>query len=182
MKVTRVAFLLTAAFVASAGCGGDGSGDEDKTFEGDGYSFTYPGNWDEGEVEARAQSGNTVSSVAFGPSRDSLVNVEVYRLDVAITEENIDEATDELADVIAQTFEQAGGGVTAGPTRTTVDGLPALRFEASALTPDDERVQSRGTLVFDGSTEYYVNCQFTPDRAEEMNSGCDQVLNSFDVE
>jgi hypothetical protein len=64
----------------------------------------------------------------------------------------------------------------------TIDGLPGLRFEASGLDPEGVRVQSRLIFVFDGRTVYALNCQFTPETAEEMKRGCEQVVESLQVE
>jgi hypothetical protein len=64
----------------------------------------------------------------------------------------------------------------------TVDGLPALRLEATARDPAGVRVRSRSILVFDGTIEYFVDCQVTTEGAEEMKRGCDQVVSSFQVE
>jgi PsbP len=182
VKVTLVTCVLAASLVTAAGCGG-GNGDD--TFEGDGYSFTYPEEWIELEPgEARGHAGGeAISTTAVGPDEGAdVLFVDVYRLRLRVTERIFDEVTRELAAVFAQAFSQAGGRITAGPTRVTVDGLPALRLEGFALSPDDVRVQSRVTAVFDGMTEYALNCQYTPEGAEEMERGCDQVFESFQVE
>ena len=52
------------------------------------------------------------------------------------------------------------------------------------MTPQGARVESRVNLLllFDGATEYFLNCQYTPSGAEEMKQGCDQVVESFQVE
>jgi PsbP len=184
VKVTLVAFLLAAALVASAGCGGGGSGDGDKTYEGDAFSFTYPQEWDEREGEARfTRPGQQATSVYFGPAEGAnVLGLDVGRVGVSITEANVDEISDQFAAELDQTFRQAQGGITKGPTRLTVGGLPALRFEGSSLNPDDVRVRSQVTAVFNGVTQYFLNCQFTPEGAEEMQRGCDQVVESFQVE
>lgn len=69
-----------------------------------------------------------------------------------------------------------------GPTSVTIDGLPGLSWEGSLVNVDGVTVQSRFTSLWDGSTEYWMNCQFTPEHAEEMKRGCDQVEESFQVE
>jgi hypothetical protein len=79
-------------------------------------------------------------------------------------------------------FQQAQGEITKGPEPATVDGLPAVRFEASAVAVNGRRTQSQLVLVFDGTTTYSLNCQYTPDRAAEMKAGCAQAVASFQVE
>jgi hypothetical protein len=34
-------------------------------------------------------------------------------------------------------------------------------------------------FAFDGTTEYFVNCQYTPPMATEVERTCDQVVGSF---
>jgi PsbP len=194
MKVTLVTFLLAVTLVASAGCGGGGGGggeggggDGDKTFEGDGFSFAYPGGWSEtGEFESKAQAGSESpgSQVAVAPGEEGqdLVLVQVGPTSPSITEDNIDELEGEIARQVESLFQQAEGQVTDGPTRVTAGGLPALGFEATSITSDGVSVESRLTLIYDGRNQYAVNCQFTPEGATEIERGCDQILSSFQVE
>jgi hypothetical protein len=172
----RLAFLL----VLVAGCG---SGGGDKTFEGDGYSFTYPGSWEEFEnAPSAAATGTVVSSKSFAPERGgSGFVITVYRLSSSVTADNIDSIAPEVAAVTEQIFRQAGGQMTARPTKVTVAGHPGFSAKGTAVTPQGTRVQSRVTLVFDGTTEYFLTCQFTPDAAEEMLKGCNKVLESFEL-
>jgi hypothetical protein len=163
-----------------------GGGGEDNTFEGDGYSFTYPGEWVQGEPgEAAGQTGGEpLSEAAFAPEFEGSDNllVQVYRLKLAVTEGNFDEASDEFATLIGEALRQADGDLTSGPTRVTVGGLPGLSFEGSLVNADGVHVRAWATVAFDGRTEYVLECEFTPERAEEMKRGCNQVLESFQVE
>jgi hypothetical protein len=183
VQVTVLTFALAAFLAATPGCGG-GNGAGDKTYEGDGYSFTYPGEWDEGETgEGSAQAGQAISSVAFAPGEGAdLLNVEVYRVGVSVTEANIDQLSGELAHQVDELLQQADGRLTGGPIRVTLGGLPGFRFDGSLVSVDGVRVQSRLIFVFDGGTEYFLNCQFTPESAAEMKRGCDQVVKSFQVQ
>jgi hypothetical protein len=179
-RVLCVLLALAAAGLLALGCGG---GDGDETFEGDGYSFTYPGEWEELEGQAYVATGDEVSSATLGPEEGAnVLTFTVYRLNLAVTEANLDQVADEITDVLGGLLEEAQGSVTEGPTRVSVAGLPAFRVEGSAVNPEGVRTQGELTLIFDGTTEYFLNCQFTPDRAQEMQEGCDQVLDSFAVE
>lgn len=168
--------LLPAALLA--GCGGG-----EKTFEGDGYSFTYPGDWEQRKGSgAAAEAGNLVSSTAFAPSEGaSGLTVSVYHLQLAVTPSNIDAIAPEAAAVTEQIFRQAGGRVTTGPRRVTVAGHPGFAVKGTALTPEGVRVQSQVTMLFDGKTEYFLNCQFTPEQAEDMIAGCSKALDSLEI-
>jgi hypothetical protein len=170
--------------LAALGCGGGGG---DKTFDGDGYSFTYPGDWRDqtGKVEFSAQAGSEplTSQVALAPGEgQDFVFVQVGPASPSITEDNIDQLKDEITRVVESLFQQAEGQLTAGPTRVTVGGLPALRFEGTGIASGGVSVRSRLTLIYDGRNQYAVNCQFTPDGAEEIERGCDEILSSFQVE
>jgi hypothetical protein len=180
---TKIAVVVVAwaGLTAALGCGG-GGGDADKTFDGDGYSFTHPGSWSEREGEARVRR-NVSSSFYFGPEEgEDVLVLDVGWIAFPITESNVDTVSDQFAGELAAIFRLARGRVTKGPTRLTVGGLPALRFEGSTLTPDGVPVRSQVTAVFDGRTQYFMNCQFTDERAEEMKRGCDQVVRSFRID
>ena len=81
--------------MASAGCGGGGDGD--KTFEGDGYSFTYPGDWSEREVVGGASPGEFFTR-GFAPEEG--VNGLIFAIadiDTPVTVSNIDTYAEDLA-------------------------------------------------------------------------------------
>jgi hypothetical protein len=194
MKVTLVAFVATAraaliAFVLAtlvaipSGCGGgNDDGDGDKKYEGDGYSFTYPEDWDEQDPEAASQGGDVISSAYVGQDNTDVLAVLLYRVPVSITEANIDEYADDVFEQAREIYEGLDGELTARPTPVTMDGLPGFRYEGSLVNVDGVPVQARVTDVFDEMTEYYLYCQFTPEGAEEMKRGCDQAVESFEVE
>jgi hypothetical protein len=164
VRVTLVISLSLAALVAGGACGG---GDGDKTFRGEGYSFTYPGEWDERDVEA---TPGAVLTTAFAP--EGGLNALIFEVNTGppVTESNIDAFEDQLAEAIQESTE--------GPTRLRVAGLPALRIVAHPQSGTTRRV----TTVFDEETAYIFDCGFTPSREDEMTRGCDQVEDSFQVE
>ena len=46
-------------------------------------------------------------------------------------------------------------------------GLPAYRFQASGVA-DGTAYRSTLVFAFKGTTEYFVNCQYTPAKATEV--------------
>jgi hypothetical protein len=119
---------------------------------------------------------------ADGPSADDLY-IGASPLDIEVTDENIDEYSDDLAAEIDELFRQAQGGLTSKlAVHDTVAGLPALRLEASAVNVDGVQTKSHLVLVYDGATEYFFNCQYTPEGEQTMTAGCDQVVGSFHVQ
>lgn len=169
VKVTLVAFLLAGAIGVSAGCGGGRSGDGDKTFEREDISFTYPGEWE--ELDPGEGAPGAIFDTAFGPQEglDGLI-FEINDAGTPVTEGNIDAVVEDVAGGIQESTE--------GPTRLTVAGLPAMRIVSHPQSDLTRRI----TMVFDGATAYIFNCGFTPPRAEEMQRGCDQVEESFQIE
>src|SRR5260221_13657869 len=59
-------------------------------------------------------------------------------------------------------------------------GLPGLLFHVTGTT-GGTRYQSRLVAAFTGTTEYFVNCQYTPAKAVEVEQACNQVVGSFRV-
>jgi hypothetical protein len=108
--------------------------------------------------------------------------VNVYRLNAAVTESNLEAVANEFLAVLEQGFRQAGGHMTGVPTSEPVAGLPTLSVTGTASTPKGVHVVEQVTVIFDGNTEYYLVCQFTPEHAEEMRQGCTQIFESFKVE
>ena len=53
-----------------------------------------------------------------------------------------------------------------------VEGEPVVYLDNPAGTQVPQR-------VIDRTTEYFFNCQHTPARADQIESGCDTVLASF---
>ena len=159
--------------VALTGCGGENgdSGNEggDKTFEGKGYSFTYPAEWEEYELD-EVNPGAALTTV-FAPEEGlSGLIFEISDGGSPVTADNIDEAEEDLAGAIQESTE--------GPIQLTMAGLPALRIVAHPRSDLTRRI----TTAFDGATLYLFDCAFTPERAEEMKRGCDQVEESFEIE
>ena len=184
VKATIVTLWAVAGVVAAAGCGGEAG---DKTFAGDGYSFTYPGDWrdrtEELETDGEAGSLPSTSQVAVAPGQEQdLVLIEVGATSPGVTGDNIDGVAAEIARIVESGFQDADGRMTSGPERVTVGGLPSLRFEGTSVTPAGADVRSRLTLIYDGRNQYAVNCQFTPSGADEILAGCDQILDGFQVE
>lgn len=189
------AAVLTALTLtlAAAKCGGDGDAADagaeldpvpsatapvdvsGKTYTGDGYSFSYPSEWQQGST-AGGNPDLFTSYVAFGPGppneRDG---IEVKSVDPLFSLEDIEDA-----------WSDAPGGyeeLTDGPTRVTVDGLPAVRAEAKYTEPETgDEYAGMLVMVFDERMSHLLECQFGRERREEIAPGCEQVFASFQVD
>jgi hypothetical protein len=80
--------------------------------------------------------------------------------------------------VATQLAEALSGTVTDGPRRIEMGGLPGFsiriegRYGGQLLTVE-------GVFLARGTTQYFLECQFTPDHAREIRSGCEQVMRTF---
>jgi len=152
------------------------------TFSGNGVSFSYPRDWKAfGRTDTSASTGSQVWSHTVGVDGRNLVNVSAYSLSVPITSENIEARADGIRSQLDSLFAQAGGTLGSGPTRLEMGGLPALAFTGSARDPNGAPVEDRLVLAFDGTTEYFVNCQYDRRSKAEIGDGCDQVVSTFEV-
>lgn len=154
----------------------------DRRYAAHGVAFDYPASWKAVESERlRVDTGAQLWSQWFVPVRAQdldLVMVSGYRLPVSITAASIRFHQPAIVASVEQLAEAGGGAVMAGPTRTTVAGLPALRFEVTARSPDGRAVRSRLTFAFRGRTEYFVNCQRARHPADVARA-CDTIVRSF---
>ena len=160
--------------------GGEGG---DKTYEGDGYSFSYPGDWDEGTARQVA-SGSSEVVVSPTGSGESFVSTAVAH-DVfpgPVTQANFDDEfpLDLVRSELSKAMEPRGNVLEGDPVRVSHAGLLGLEFRASSTGRDPE-IHYRNIWLFDGRTQYVINCQFTDARAEEVGQGCDLVLSSFQL-
>lgn len=182
--------LAVVGILTAPGCGGDnadqraGSTDAaqaaggetqqsasgDKTFHGDGFSFTYPEDWTLSEFTQEAPPDRKLPGVNVRPQgapETQGVFVIVYDDQEATGEGDLDEAVDEIA------ADNKGVPLDVPPTPTSVDGLPAVYLAG----PGDET-----TLVFDDTTWYPILGRWLPSFEEEIKQGYDQVVASFQVE
>jgi hypothetical protein len=172
----RAAVVVVLLVLALPACGGEQSGP--KTYDGDGYSFAYPGNWE--ERPANADSGSVDVMIAAGPGRNG-ISLTVFEVEEAVTEENFAELEPTIREAAERFMSSSGERVLeGGVARTTVGGLPGVTFQGS--TDQGGGVSTSETWVFDGTTAYAFNCQSTSGGADEVARACDQVLSSFELD
>jgi Tol biopolymer transport system component/uncharacterized RDD family membrane protein YckC len=182
-----VPVALVAGLLAVSAYHASVTGNEATTYQGHGVSFEYPAGWQEAsKVHQVAASGGgnelwgTAVAVGTGTNVVNAVIVSAYRLSRPVTAENLADAKVEFETVVRQLLEQLSGAVQSGPEELTVGGLPGLRFRGTA-TVDATPMESMLVFAFDGTTEYFLNCQHTKAHAVEVERGCDQVLRTFTV-
>ncbi len=169
-----------ATSAAPAPASPESGGGDVATFTGNGVTFDYPADWQEVTLgEAAATSSTPVWQETVAVAEFDFVNVAEYTLQTPVTADTIGDQTDALTASLEPLFTQAGGQLDSGPESTTMGGLPALEYTATVQAPGGQTVKSRLVLAFDGSTEYFVNCQATDQYMEDVLAGCDIVVSSF---
>jgi Tol biopolymer transport system component/uncharacterized RDD family membrane protein YckC len=182
VPVALVAVLLAvSAYHASV------TGNEAKTYQGHGVSFEYPAGWQEAsKVHQVAASGGgnelwgTGVAVGTGTNVVNAVIVSAYRLSTPVTAENLADAKAAVTTAVRQLLEQLGGAVQSGPEELTMGGLSGFRFRGTG-THEGTPIESTLVFAFDGTTEYFLNCQHTKAHAVEVERGCDQIVRTFKV-
>jgi len=179
--------LVVCVLAAGTGCSNTRVTREESatttTFEGNGVTFEHPPDWETlSGVEDAASTGDMRWQHEIGIDSTNYISVRGYDLGGKVTEENIDDLESDITSQIAALVEETGGSLEGNAERSTIDGLPALTYRATGITTvADETVDSTLVLIFDGKTEYFIDCQATEDRAEEIAAGCDQVIETIDL-
>ena len=167
---------LLAALIG--GCGGDSSAEGTATFDDpdSGIAFDYPADFEVLEdVSFNRQAGSAAAATAgVGIDGTNLIAVQRFEQDVDITGKDLDEVRP-TADML---FSQLAGTEVEGE-KVEVGGLPALQYEIELSEPADGR--TRATAIFDGETEYLVNCQSSPAEREAIEAACDMALSTLRV-
>lgn len=144
-----------------------------------GVLFDYPAGWQE-ESGYTSGSGGTArqlwrTAVGPGTPRDLIV-VEAYRMSRAVTAQNIDAVTR----IMESDLKHSGVAVQGTAEKITMAGMPGRRFQITAGVAGS-RYTSTLVFAFNGTTEYYVNCQHTAGMAGDVGRACDEVTGSFRV-
>ena len=165
--------LVVLALVA--GCGD--SDDDPQMFDEDGFAITfeYPGDFERTEdVKLTQTAGDAEKTVALAKSEDNAIFVQRYSLNRAVTDKDAKAVQEELDSVLS---ELAGTDVTG--KQIEVGGPLAFRYEIAELeTPEDG--SSTIVAVFDGTTEYFINCQSVPDGRDELEAACERAIDTLE--
>jgi len=192
MPRAHLAVLLTAVGIVLTGCGSsgpaaDGASAADSTTTAPptstsavftdtrfGFNFSYPRDWLTGDFTYAADQTAGVApaaSTAIGLDQDNSVLLTRYNLANAVTTQNLPEQVGELDGVITRFSGRPAMGEA-----TQVGGLPAVRYQAFSLPNDAAKRSSRVVFLFEGSAQYELNCQSTPEGRDKIDQGCDQML------
>jgi hypothetical protein len=164
--------LLACAIVMPAACGSS----DPKMFDEEGFAITfeYPGDFERTtDVNAERGEGRPEKSVALALSEDNAIFVQRYGLGRSVTGADARAVKRELDGVLSDL-----AGTEVSGERIDVGGMLAFRYEINKLQePEDGR--STIVAVFDGDTEYFINCQSVPDGREELDEACERAIETL---
>jgi uncharacterized RDD family membrane protein YckC len=140
--------------------------------------FEYPGSWSVVRDVKVMTTGNLEFADVVALDAVNNVELQAYRLNQSIDRGNIAQSQQEVSAVAERLAETLSGTVADGPRRIEMGGLPGFsiriegRYGGQPLTLE-------GVVLARGTTQYFLECQFTPDHASEIRSGCEQVMRTF---
>lgn len=146
-----------------------------------GISFHHPAGWQQQPIQTRVTGTGRLcqTGILIGPSDG--IAISAWRLPLRVTTTNLTTLTPDFTGGIRRLTRQAGGALQAGPDTITAGRLPALKFRASGLSYNGTRTETTLVLAFNGSTQYEIICQYTPQRAAQVTMACNQVLRTFSL-
>jgi hypothetical protein len=153
-----------------------------QTYRAHGVSFDYPAGWQEESIAPISSGGAQklwTAMVTPGTLQD-FIRVEEYRVKPSVSARGIAATAPSLKKHLNNLFGPLGGGVQAGPEKITMAGMPAVRFRAAG-TENGTRIGATLVFAFDGTSEYFVDCEYTPANTAEVERACSHVVDSFQV-
>jgi uncharacterized RDD family membrane protein YckC len=140
--------------------------------------FEYPSSWSVVSDVKVMTTGNLVFADVLGLDAVNNVELQAYKLNQRIDRSNIAQSQQEVSAAAAQLAEALSGTVTDGTTRIEMGGLPGFSIRIEGMS-EGRRLTVEAVFLVRGTTQYFLECQFTPDHASEIQSGCEQVMRTF---
>jgi hypothetical protein len=111
---------------------------------------------------------------------DALNNVELqaYRLNQPIDRDTLVQLQTEVSAAANQLAEALSGTVIDGPRPIEMGELPGFSIRIEGRY-GEQPLTLVGVFLARGTTQYFLECQFTPDHANEIQLGCKQVMRTF---
>jgi hypothetical protein len=178
-----VAVAIGAVVALSGGDSDTQTGEADtQTFSGHGVSFDYPGDWQAlGPASFQVNSGDVAWSESFGVeagSNGAIVTEYALKKDVSSVSEA--DLRTELDNLFNSTVDQAGGSITEPISSTTVNGTPGYRVSFTSTTGGVDLTTDM-VLIFQGTQQWNIQCQYTADQQDTILPGCQDIWNSFTI-
>ncbi len=170
--------VLTAALLL-AGCNSGGS----QHFSADSvpFSFSYPAGW----TLTRTPPGDGGAGMPLQAVTAALkepydqATVSQYKLKKQIPEG--ERAYRLEVDRIVGRLAREAGGSTSEADEVEFAGLPGYQYTIT-YSAGRQKLENRMTFLFRGSTQLLIACQSAPERREQLNDGCQQILDSLKLD
>lgn len=178
--VMPFALLLALVALGLAACGddsGDSTSSDSATFQEDGYPFTfeYPSDWGDASditVNNEVGTGKATNLKGVGPADNNGIFLATYTTSEPITEDNLDQAKSALDQLVGQAEPSASGQTG------DVGGFPSVTFQGIPVA-DPAGAETDITALFDGTSEYFINCQWTSEHEDEVKAACSQLQSTL---
>lgn len=178
-RKTRFAIcsILALAAIALSGCGGGG----EKTFSTPTYpfSFSYPEDWKltrNAAFNYGAGSGKASVSVSLKDPYDQ-VTITQYKLKKTLGE-GVNGNRKELDRIVAKLTVEAKGTASEGEI-VEYGGIPGYKYFVEYSSPDGTELRNQLVFLFKGDDEFQINCQSTDENREQLEQGCNLVLDTL---
>lgn len=163
---------IAALTLGASACGNGGGGRYEET--GLDITFKIPGGFHVAHDLRISKSAGAgpADRAAVGIDQDNLIIVSRYNLKATITATTLSKFKGEVDNVITSLAGKKVSG-----HEVTYGNLPGYEYVISVSDPP--KGESRLEVLFDGATEYLVNCQSTPAQRDKIEKGCRTVLDSI---
>jgi hypothetical protein len=162
-----LAAVVGASVHFSASCGSEG-----KTLSRSGFQFERPAGLKAEHGTVAASSGEPLTSDAFGLDANNLIIVRTYALRVSIDEGNVGRLRPEIQRIFQGLLQVVHGVIATPLRRTKANPLPGFELTAMTDSVSGARVRERIILLFHGSRELFVLCQWRPAQRARMSAAC----------
>ncbi len=165
--------LAGLALLVLVGCGG-GAGDTTFAADGIDVTFEHPATFKPIRNVTFGESAGAKPTARAGVALDRVNAIIVSRYDLraTITKTNLARFKGEVDGVISRLAGRPVSG-----RQVEHGGLPGYEYVIALKTPREGR--SRMSVLFDGATEYLVNCQSTPEKRDTVEAACRRALDTL---
>jgi hypothetical protein len=167
MRTCLASGAVLAALLA-AGCGS--SSDDTKTFDQANVAFTFdrPGNFEEQKVDAAHTQGKV--QALLGIDDNNVIAIRKFAPKELAPTATLKDAT--------VSFATQNGVPAADVTVRTRSGIEMATF-ATGTTVDGTKTANAEWVFPAGGSTWQLECQSTPDHADEVRKACDTALDSI---
>jgi uncharacterized RDD family membrane protein YckC len=140
--------------------------------------FEYPSSWTVVKHVRVMTTGNLEFADIVGLDALNNVELQAYRLNQPIDRDTLVQLQTEVSAAANQLAEALSGTVIDGPRPIEMGELPGFSIRIEGRY-GEQPLTLVGVFLARGTTQYFLECQFTPDHANEIQLGCKQVMRTF---